>query len=145
MASNIYTGLEDFEEMGFLLHLLREGDLFVDVGANEGAYTLLAAGVCQAEAIAIEPIPATVNLLLLNLRINDLLDSVTVGNFGVGSSCSELYFTQEQGVLNHALMNKPDDSNEFILVKVFPLDDILNETRTYIGQDRCGRIRIRSD
>jgi FkbM family methyltransferase len=127
IVGNIYTGIEDFEEMGFLLHLLREGDLFVDVGANVGAYTLLAAGVCKAEAIAIEPIPATVNLLLLNLRVNDLLQSVTVGNYGVGSSCSELYFTQKHDVMNHAWLIKPDNCEDLMLVKVLPLDEILEK------------------
>ena len=29
-----YCGLREYEEMGFLLHVLQPGDLFVDVGAN---------------------------------------------------------------------------------------------------------------
>jgi hypothetical protein len=41
IVGNIYTGLEDFEEQGFLLHIIRKDDLFVDVGANVGGYTLL--------------------------------------------------------------------------------------------------------
>ncbi len=36
---NIYTGLHEFEDCGFLLHLLRCSDLFVDIGANVGVYT----------------------------------------------------------------------------------------------------------
>src|SRR5947209_1032427 len=42
-TGNIYTGLHEFEEMAFTLHLLRPGELFVDVGANVGVYTVLAA------------------------------------------------------------------------------------------------------
>ncbi len=44
-TGNIYVGLHDFEKMGFLLHLLRPEDLFADVGANIGSYTILASGV----------------------------------------------------------------------------------------------------
>jgi hypothetical protein len=33
-TGNIYAGLHEFEDMAFVLHLLRENDLFVDVGAN---------------------------------------------------------------------------------------------------------------
>jgi hypothetical protein len=51
----VYTGLNDFEDCAFLLHLLRTGDLFVDIGANVGVYTVLAAGVVGTDAIAIEP------------------------------------------------------------------------------------------
>src|SRR3954464_6025907 len=47
-TGNIYAGLHEFEEMAFTIHLLRPGDLFVDVGANIGAYTVLAAAVAGA-------------------------------------------------------------------------------------------------
>lgn len=43
-TQHIYTGLHEFEDCGFLLHLLRAGDLIVDIGANVGVYTVLAAG-----------------------------------------------------------------------------------------------------
>jgi hypothetical protein len=58
LTGNLYAGLHEFSEMGFLLHLLRQNDLFVDVGANLGSYTVLASAVCQARNIAFEPVPA---------------------------------------------------------------------------------------
>jgi hypothetical protein len=42
--ADIAVGLFEFEEMAFVLHALREEELFVDVGANIGIYTVLAAG-----------------------------------------------------------------------------------------------------
>ena len=33
-TGNIYAGLHEFNDMAFCLHLLRSGDLFVDVGAS---------------------------------------------------------------------------------------------------------------
>jgi len=51
---NVYCGLYEFEEMSFLMHFLRPGDVFVDVGANVGSYSVLAASV-GAHAIAFEP------------------------------------------------------------------------------------------
>src|ERR1035437_1403596 len=47
-TANIYTGLHEFNEMGFLLHFLQPDDTFVDVGANIGAYSILASGVTGA-------------------------------------------------------------------------------------------------
>src|SRR5688572_299749 len=41
-TGNIYNGLVEFEDMAFILHVLRPGDSFADVGANVGAYTILA-------------------------------------------------------------------------------------------------------
>ena len=42
LTGNIYTGLHEFPDMAFLLHVLRDDDLFVDVGTNVGSYTILA-------------------------------------------------------------------------------------------------------
>ena len=41
-TQNVYCGLNDFEDMSFVLHYLRQDDIFLDVGANIGAYTVLA-------------------------------------------------------------------------------------------------------
>src|SRR5436305_696190 len=40
-TGNLYCGLHEFNDMGFLLHFLRREDLFVDIGANIGSYTVL--------------------------------------------------------------------------------------------------------
>ena len=53
-TGNLYVGLHEFEEMAFLLHFLRRGDLFADVDANVGSYTILAAVAVGTEAIAFE-------------------------------------------------------------------------------------------
>ena len=62
-TGNIYAGLHEFADMAFTLHFLRPDDLFLDVGANIGSYTLLASGVCKARTIAFEPDPETMALL----------------------------------------------------------------------------------
>ena len=55
-TGNIYAGLHEFVDMAFCLHLLRSGDLFVDVGANIGSYTVLASKVAGANSVTLEPI-----------------------------------------------------------------------------------------
>ena len=67
-AHFIYPGLCEFEDMGFALHFLRPDDLFLDVGANIGAYTVLAAGAAGCRVIAFEPAPATFRSLQANLQ-----------------------------------------------------------------------------
>jgi hypothetical protein len=53
-TGNVYCGLHEFEEMAFLLHFLRPGDTFADVGANIGSFSVLAGSV-GARAVAFEP------------------------------------------------------------------------------------------
>ena len=59
-TQNVYCGLNDFEDMSFLLHYLREGDTFLDVGANVGAYTVLASAAAGAQTYAFDPSPAAI-------------------------------------------------------------------------------------
>lgn len=68
----LYTGLPEWESMRFVLDYLRPGDQFVDVGANVGTYTLLAASVGGVRVVAFEPSSRTFERLVENLRLNRL-------------------------------------------------------------------------
>jgi FkbM family methyltransferase len=92
-TGNIYVGLHEFADMMFVLHFLRGGDLFLDIGANVGSYTVLASGVCRATTWAFEPDPNTVRSLNRNVAINDLDELVTVYELALGSTEGEVPFT----------------------------------------------------
>jgi hypothetical protein len=77
-TGNIYAGLHEFAGMMLALHFLRQGDLFLDIGANVGSYSVLASGVCGARSWAFEPAPETVDSLRRNISINGLEELVTV-------------------------------------------------------------------
>jgi FkbM family methyltransferase len=102
-TGNVYCGLHEFEDMAFVLHALRPGELFVDVGANIGSYTVLAAGVVGARALAFEPVPRTYRALLDNLRLNDLVALVDARNEGVGAESGRLTFTSDLDTDNHVV------------------------------------------
>lgn len=84
-TGNIYCGLHEYVDMAFVLHVLRPGDLFLDVGANVGSYTVLAAAVCGASAITIEPDPTTARYLARNISANNIDTRCTIAQTAVGS------------------------------------------------------------
>ena len=51
--------------------LLKPGDVFVDIGANVGYYTLVAA-MKGCRVVSVEPVPSTVAALWVNIRLNNL-------------------------------------------------------------------------
>jgi FkbM family methyltransferase len=72
----------DFEatERTFLSDFLRPGDVFVDVGANIGLFTLIAA-ICvgpTGHVLAFEPTTVTFERLVDNVRLNDFQNVTTV-------------------------------------------------------------------
>jgi FkbM family methyltransferase len=91
-TQNIYCGLADFDDMGFLLHLLRPGDLFVDVGANVGTYTVLASAAIGADTIAFEPNPETFPDLQRNIEANRIASRVQAVPAGAGAKPAVLKF-----------------------------------------------------
>lgn len=122
MTGNLYTGLHEFEDMGFLLHFLRPQDLFADAGANVGSYSLLASGVAGARTIAFEPVPSTFKSLEKNIKINNLSDLVQLYNIGLSSEKGTLTFSSLHDTTNHVVTN-PNIPNT-ISVPVDTLDDV---------------------
>ena len=122
MTGNIYTGLHEFPDMAFLLHLLTDEDLFADVGANVGSYTVLASAVRRAKSVAIEPVPDTYRRLVENIRVNHMEDRVEAVQSGVGSERGVLWFTLGEDAANHVTEENAINSTS---VNVNPLDDIL--------------------
>lgn len=104
-TGDIYTGLYEYCDCAFLLHLLRPSDLFVDIGANVGVYTVLASGVIGAHTISIEPIPLTYAKLTSNIHINNITDRVTSYNIGLGRANDTLRFTADLDCYNHVVID----------------------------------------
>jgi FkbM family methyltransferase len=72
-SSVLYCGLYDYHDMNFLLRYLRSEDAFLDVGANVGVYTLLAASIIRSGAVySFEALPKNYERLVENLQLNNL-------------------------------------------------------------------------
>ena len=100
-TGNIQTGLHEFADMAFTLHFLRHTDLFLDVGANVGTYTLIASGVRKARTIAFEPDPQSMTSLRRNIDLNGLNGRVVLEQAAVGTEEGEVEFTIGQDTANH--------------------------------------------
>jgi len=125
LTQNVYCGLQEFYEMGYVLNVLSKGDLFVDIGANSGAYTLLACGVCHANGYAIEPIPTSFIRLQTNIRLNNIVQQVKALNIGISSQEGELWFTDSEDTMNHVISGS-ESTKSMIKVNVATLDKILD-------------------
>ncbi len=122
VTGNWYCGLHEPAEMGFILHALRPEDLFLDVGANAGSYTVLASGAVGARSIAIEPLPSTFARLTANVRLNDLEDRVTLRCCGLSAQAGELRFTTEHDTGNRVAI--PGETRATTSVPVLTMDEV---------------------
>lgn len=114
-TANYYTGLYELDEMGFALHLLRPGDLFCDIGATVGSYTVLA-HAAGAVPVAFEPIPLTYARLERNVAANGI--QAELHRCGLSSRAGELHFTTDLDATNHV-------AAEGLAVPVRTLDEVM--------------------
>lgn len=89
-TQNVYCGLNDFEDMSFILHYLQERDIFLDVGANVGAYTVLAAAAAGAQTYAFDPSPAAIDSLRANVELNRIADRVSIEPYAIGRAAGSV-------------------------------------------------------
>ena len=134
-TGNIYCGLHEFEEMAFLLHYLRRDDLFFDIGANVGSYTVLASAVIGAKTQAFEPVPETYSALSDNIRVNNIENLVEARLVAIGDTDGDIQMTNNLDTTNHIISSLDPCAGKMITV---PEKKISN----YIGNKIPDLIKI---
>jgi len=129
LTGNLYAGFMEYEDMIFLLHALQPNETFVDVGANIGAYTILASKVVKSNSIAFEPLPATAERLKDQIQINRINVAVDIRNMGVGDKEGSLFFTNNNDTVNKVSL--AGEVENTTMVKVSTLDKELAKDNQY--------------
>jgi FkbM family methyltransferase len=136
-------GLHEPATTMMLLNVLRNGDVFIDVGANVGYFSLIANGWMNGTGriIAVEPNPFTFSLLAKNAAANqgriELLNFTLGGENGI---CRFLARTDQNGlsgVVNDRTTSVNPNDVEFISASV-TLDTLVEK----MGLDRIRAIKI---
>lgn len=127
----------DWAEMQAWRRVLRPGDLFVDVGASAGSYTLWAADL-GASVIAVEPDPTARGLLEDNVALNVHANVEIVAAAMAGVS-GTMKFTSDLGTMNQLVMADSGGTD----MPVRTLDEVLgNRTARGVKIDVEGAERL---
>jgi FkbM family methyltransferase len=141
-----YVNTEDRSITPWLLHagswelfvddilcaLARPGDVFVDVGANVGYYTVKIGSKVgpTGKVHSFEPNPETFGFLLDNVMINDLLGRCDLHQAAVGADPGEAWFScksTEPG--GGVVRDQPVGAENETRVRVLRLDDVVPDGR----------------
>lgn len=102
-------------------HILKEGDVVLDIGANIGYYVLIESQMVgkTGKVYAVEPVTSTFELMQKNIQLNDLTN-VSASNFAFGEKNgeSEIYVCNES---NLCAMNKNAVGGKIVRVQKVPL------------------------
>ena len=102
-ALTLYLQIPEYEEMSFLRDYLRPSDLFIDVGANVGVYSLWASQTDAVQVLAFEPSSVTYERALENVTLNGLRERVRLIRKAVGAEQAVVPFTSGLDAVNHVL------------------------------------------
>ncbi|MFI2369181.1 FkbM family methyltransferase [Streptomyces sp. NPDC018833] len=127
-----FGGLPDFQAMTFMKRYLRPGDGFIDGGANEGIFTLLAAELVsdRGEVHAFEAHPVYVKRLRENVERNRL-SSVSVHEVAVGENPGTLPFVLRG---TGSRIRTAEDAGEVVSAQVVRLDETLPDRTWAMGK-----------
>jgi FkbM family methyltransferase len=130
LSKIIYDGFEQ-EELNFIKKTLKKDDIFVDIGANVGLFSLIASQVVgnQGLVIAFEPGPAIFNRLLENISLNNL-NNIQAINCGLSDELRELNFYISDNGFDAWNSFAPSADNKLrkkIKVNVSTLDEVLKD------------------
>lgn len=91
-----YSHLYDRKERDFLSSFLKEGDIFIDIGANIGAYSLFCSSLVgkSGRVIAVEADPFNADRLRKNISINNIAN-IFVEEIGLSDKEESLKFYQQ--------------------------------------------------
>lgn len=124
-----YThGGSDVDDMAFVRRYLRPGDEFLDVGANIGVYTLLAASVIGPEGFidSFEPGAVAASRLRENVDLNGLRN-VRVHESAVAETRGTIRFLQDRDLINR-IVQQGDGEAGWAEVPCLPLDEFADRS-----------------
>lgn len=117
----------DREELEFLITHLPPGGTFLDVGANIGFYSLIAAKRRDARVLAIEPLPAAFERLRFNIHANGLEHRLIPLQAALGAERKRVTITFAEGDLGCSSIVKTGIAGRPVEVMMLPLADVLAE------------------
>lgn len=109
------NGTYEFREERFINRVVDRGDWVIDVGANVGIMTLVAAQKVRpcGRVFAYEPNPLVANLLKKSLVLNWFHDRVVLREKGIGSRPGRLQLRFSKGLLGGATLASEDPQASF--------------------------------
>ena len=123
----ISSRLREGKELGIIQNYVKNGGIFLDIGANIGYYSLMAAKFGAKKVIGIEPNPIVLDRFKENIKFNKFDKQIKTFQVGVGEKreTKELRLSHiDMG--SSSIVNTKLNSDK-VKIKILPLSEILKK------------------
>lgn len=135
----LLQGYFEFYESMLVRSMLKQGGTFIDVGANVGWHSMLAAKRVGAEGrvLAFEPVSSTYSRLLENVHVNEF-ENVTAIQAGLSSEKgeAEIFQPESANAGGNSLYTASQNDHAIETVNLVKGDDVLEE-HDVVNVDLC--------
>ena len=131
----VSSRLREAKELKVISNYLRNGGTFLDIGANIGYYSLMAAKLGATRVFGIEPNPVVLNRFRENIRFNKFEKKIKTFQLGIGEKIEnrDLYLSKVD--LGSSSVVAENDNLDKIRIKILPLD-------VFLKRELVGRVDV---
>ena len=118
--------------------------VFIDVGANKGLYSVIAAKNLNCEkVISFEPIPSTYDYLTKNCSLNNIISKCELHNLAIGDACEERDISFNKLHSGTASLAMRDENEHSSVVTIRTVDKTtLNDLLAYKNKNYILKIDV---
>ena len=127
-VNGYWVGIAESRVQDQLGSMLNPGDVFYDIGANAGFFTLAAAKIVGPEGrvVSFDPLPENAQSITEQLELNDFSSRASVREEAVGEACGKSTFVfEKEGDSTARLGETSDRHSNSLEVQVTTLDSLL--------------------
>ena len=131
----VSSKFREAKELEVISNYIKTGGTFLDIGANIGYYSLMAAKLGATKIIGVEPNPVVLNRFKENIRFNGFEKKIKIFQLGIGEKIEnrDLYLSKVD--LGSSSVIGEKDSFDKIRINVLPLD-------VFLKRESVGRVDV---
>jgi len=121
-----FFGVLEFEDELFAIDFLRPDELFIDIGANLGMFSVMVAATTGARVVAVEPSPSSSRVFKRHIALNDLTDRIKLIEACAGDSTGGAFIMDTIESTNFVVLQDADLQPGMTKTPMIRIDDVVD-------------------
>ena len=123
----VSSRLREGKELDVISGFIKNGGTFLDIGANIGYYSLMAAKLGATKIIGVEPNPIVLDRFKANIKFNGFEKQIETFQIGIGEQQGTMELRLSQTDMGGSSIVNTKLNSDKIKIKVIPLSELLKK------------------
>ena len=123
----VSSRLREGKELEIISGFIKNGGVFLDIGANIGYYSLMAAKLGATKIIAVEPNPIVLDRFKTNIKFNRFGRKIKTFQIGIGAKKATMELRLSHIDMGSSSIINSKLNSDKIQIKIIPLSELLKK------------------